>query len=162
MRLLGLIAALALAGPATADVVSSGPASVAVTIYRDDAVPDPAAAHWAGLGLGMITETRDGDLPAGQSRLLLEGVADGALPETAAIEGLPEQIREQTFDYDLLSPGSLIEHSLDRPVELVRLNPKTGAIQRTLKLGSDALMNPIAVGDNLYVATEAAELIAIR
>jgi len=44
----------------------------------------------------------------------------------------------------------------------VALNPKTGAVQRTLKLGSDALMNPIAVGENLYVATTAAELIAIR
>ena len=32
--------------PAAADVVSQGPASVAVTIYRDDAIPDPAAAHW--------------------------------------------------------------------------------------------------------------------
>jgi outer membrane protein assembly factor BamB len=46
--------------------------------------------------------------------------------------------------------------------EAVALNPKTGAVQRTLKLGSDALLTPIAVGDDIYVATEAAELIAIR
>ena len=46
--------------------------------------------------------------------------------------------------------------------EAVALNPKTGAVQRSLKLGSDALMNPIVVGENLYVATQAAELIAIR
>ena len=44
----------------------------------------------------------------------------------------------------------------------VALDPKTGAVLKTLRLGSDALMNPIAVGNNLYVATEAADLIAIR
>jgi len=46
--------------------------------------------------------------------------------------------------------------------EAVALDPKTGVVQKTLRLGSDALMNPIAVGDNLYVATENADLIAIR
>jgi outer membrane protein assembly factor BamB len=46
--------------------------------------------------------------------------------------------------------------------EAVALNPKTGVVQRRLKLGSDALITPIAVGSDLYVATQAAELIAIR
>ena len=59
----------------------------------------------------------------------------------------------------LSGPNLVLVSSLG---EAVALNPKTGAVQRTLKLGSDALMTPIAVGDNLYVATQAAELIAIR
>jgi outer membrane protein assembly factor BamB len=46
--------------------------------------------------------------------------------------------------------------------EAVGLDPKTGLVQRRLKLGSDALIAPIAVGPDLYVATQAAELIAIR
>jgi outer membrane protein assembly factor BamB len=46
--------------------------------------------------------------------------------------------------------------------EAVALNPKSGAVQRSLKLGSDALLTPIAVNGTLYVATQAAELIAIR
>jgi outer membrane protein assembly factor BamB len=46
--------------------------------------------------------------------------------------------------------------------EAVALDPKTGAQQKTLKLGSDALIGPIAVGGMIYVATDAAELIAIR
>jgi outer membrane protein assembly factor BamB len=46
--------------------------------------------------------------------------------------------------------------------EAVALNPKTGATLRTLKLGSDALIGPIAVGGLIYVVTEAAELVAIR
>ena len=115
------------ARPAAAgDVISAGPASAAVTIYRDDAIPDPAAAQWGGQGLAMIAETRVVDLPAGESRLVLEGVSDGAIPETAALEGLPGHIVEQNFDYDLLSPGSLIEHSVGQPVQLVRINPRTG------------------------------------
>ncbi len=44
----------------------------------------------------------------------------------------------------------------------VALNPKTGAVLGALRLGSDALIGPIAVGGMVYVVTEAAELIAIR
>ncbi len=44
----------------------------------------------------------------------------------------------------------------------VALNPKTGVALTTLRLGSDALIGPIAVGGMVYVVTEAAELIAIR
>ncbi len=46
--------------------------------------------------------------------------------------------------------------------DAVALNPKTGAVERRLRIGSDSLMTPIAVGPDLYVATQAAELIAIR
>jgi len=46
--------------------------------------------------------------------------------------------------------------------EAVALNPKTGEVLKRLRLGSEALMNPIAVGPDLYVAAENAELIAIR
>jgi len=111
-----------------ADVISAGPGAVAVTIYRDEAIPDPAAADWNGYGLAMIAETRTVDLPAGVSRLVLQGVADGALPETAALQGLPGRILEQNFDYDLLGPGSLIQHSVGRPVQVRRVNPHTGKV----------------------------------
>jgi outer membrane protein assembly factor BamB len=46
--------------------------------------------------------------------------------------------------------------------EAVALDPKTGAVQKRIKIGSDALMSPIASGPYLYVVTESAELIAIR
>ncbi len=123
---IALAIALAVAGATWAQVISPGPATVAVTIYSDDAIPDPAAAEWSGEGLAMVRETRTVDLPAGESRLVLEGVANGALPETAAIEGLPGRIAEQNFDYELLGPGSLIEHSLGRTVQRVRTNSRTG------------------------------------
>ena len=46
--------------------------------------------------------------------------------------------------------------------EAVALNAWTGALEKRLRLGAEALMNPIAVGPDLYVAAENAELIAIR
>jgi outer membrane protein assembly factor BamB len=46
--------------------------------------------------------------------------------------------------------------------EAVALDAKSGAVQKRLKIGDDSLLTPIAVGPDLYVATEAAELIAIR
>jgi len=46
--------------------------------------------------------------------------------------------------------------------EAVAINPKTGVVERRLRLGSDALIGPIAVGGTIYVASETAQLIALR
>jgi outer membrane protein assembly factor BamB len=46
--------------------------------------------------------------------------------------------------------------------EMVGLNPRTGVLEKTLKLGSPALLTPIAVNDMLYVASDKGDLIAIR
>jgi outer membrane protein assembly factor BamB len=46
--------------------------------------------------------------------------------------------------------------------ELVSLNAKTGEVEKRVELGSPALMSPIAAGDTIYVATDAAQLIALR
>ena len=115
------------AGDASAaDVASPGPSAVAVTIYRDDAIPDPAAARWIGYGLAMISETREVALPAGDVRLVLEGVTDGIITETASLSGFPGKVLEQNFDFELLSPATLIEHSVGRQVQVARTNPRTG------------------------------------
>jgi len=46
--------------------------------------------------------------------------------------------------------------------ELVALNAKTGAEERRIRLGSGALIGPVAAGDTVYVLTDAAQLIALR
>ncbi|MBV9993947.1 MAG: DUF4139 domain-containing protein [Caulobacteraceae bacterium] len=117
--------------PAVAEVVSPSVESVAVTIYQDREVPDPAAAKWDGYGLAMISETRTVDLPAGQTRLTFVDVADGALPQTATLEGLPGRIVEQNFDFNVLTPATLIQHSVGRPVRLIRINRRSG--ERTVE-----------------------------
>ena len=46
--------------------------------------------------------------------------------------------------------------------ELVALNPKTGALEKTVKLGTPALLSPIAVNDTLYLVGDKGVLLAIR
>ena len=46
--------------------------------------------------------------------------------------------------------------------EAVAIDAKTGVVQRRIKLGADALLGPIAANGTLYVATQGADLIAIR
>jgi outer membrane protein assembly factor BamB len=46
--------------------------------------------------------------------------------------------------------------------QAIALDPKTGATQSTVSLGSPALMSPIAMDGMLYVMTDAAELVAIQ
>jgi outer membrane protein assembly factor BamB len=46
--------------------------------------------------------------------------------------------------------------------EAVALDAKTGVVSQRLKLGDDALLGPIAAGNMIYVATQKADLIAIR
>ncbi|HUO12324.1 MAG TPA: PQQ-binding-like beta-propeller repeat protein [Caulobacteraceae bacterium] len=46
--------------------------------------------------------------------------------------------------------------------ELVALNPKTGALEKRLKISDDTLLSPIAAGGMIYLATQKADLIAIR
>jgi outer membrane protein assembly factor BamB len=46
--------------------------------------------------------------------------------------------------------------------DLQARDPKTGDLQRTIRLGAPAMQPPIAAGDMLYVVTDKAELIAIR
>lgn len=124
-----LAASLLLAGTPS---VSSAPEKVSVTFYHDEAVdtsglvrPDNADAMRSE-GLAFVTETRTIDLPAGPALVEFRGVAATMVPQTAKIEGLPSGIVEQNFDYDLLSPGSLVAKSIGRTVHVVRTDPKTG------------------------------------
>ncbi|MEO8114884.1 MAG: PQQ-binding-like beta-propeller repeat protein [Phenylobacterium sp.] len=46
--------------------------------------------------------------------------------------------------------------------ELVSVNAKTGAVEKRMSLGAPALIDPIAVGNTVYVVTDTAQLIALR
>lgn len=126
----------ALAGPVRAqvEVVSPGSERTAVVIYRDrpvdtSALQERSADGDPGLaqeGLALIVETRTIDLPAGEAVIRLRGVATGIVPQTATLDGLPAQVIERNTDFDLLSPGSLLQRSVGEVVRVVRTNPATG------------------------------------
>lgn len=126
------MALVLLASPALADTIASPRAeTTAVTLYRGDARAFQTLQPWQReqalkKGLIMVTETRTVSLPAGRHTLRFEGVADGLIPQSAAVEGLPGGVIERNYDYALLSPGTLLERSLNQPVGIVRTNRKTG------------------------------------
>jgi hypothetical protein len=98
-------------------VTSPGADSVAVTIYRDD--------------LALVTETRTVDLPAGPVTFVVEGVVETLLPQSAIVTDQARPLAESNFDFDRLTPRSVLERSIGETVTLTRTNPATGAVTRT-------------------------------
>ncbi|HEX7760347.1 MAG TPA: hypothetical protein VF459_12645 [Caulobacteraceae bacterium] len=133
-----------------ADIPSPKADAVAVTIYRDGPATTESLRDLEAddtLGLAMVVEQRTVDIPAGRSRIRFQGVADGIIPESAAVEGLPGAVVERNFDYDLLGPGSILKRFVGQSVRIVRTNRKTGkATQETaiLRAGPDGVVLDIA------------------
>jgi len=92
---------------------------VAVTIYNDD--------------LALVRDRRQVTLPKGEFELALREVSARIRPETALLRSLSHQqgltVFEQNFDFDLLTPGKLLEKYVGRSVQVVRTHPQTGADQ---------------------------------
>jgi hypothetical protein len=116
-----LLAAACAAAPARAQapasVVSPRADSIAVTIYRDD--------------LALITETRTVDLPASPVTLVLDGVVETLLPQSAVLTDAERSPVESNFSFDRLTPKSLLERSIGETVTVTRTNPVTGTVTRT-------------------------------
>ena len=89
---------------------------VAVTIYNEN--------------LALVRDQRQVDLPAGTVDLALREVSARIRPETALLGSLTRPggltILEQNFDFDLLTPGKLLEKYVGKDVQLVRTHPETG------------------------------------
>lgn len=129
LSLPALMSALALPSLSEAQqapvVVSSAPQRVALTVYRDGSGNgdiDRANPH----GFAMITEIRKVRLPRGRAELRFEGVAEGIIPVSAIIEGLPGGTIEKNRDARLLSPASLIDGTLGRHVTITRTHKASG------------------------------------
>ncbi|PZQ56596.1 MAG: hypothetical protein DI555_04395 [Novosphingobium pentaromativorans] len=131
------VAAPALAAPEQADqqapepdrnervVVSRGPERVSLTLYRAPYGRGSLDLRYLG-GFALVTETRRIRLPRGRSTLRFEGVAEGIVPVSAVIEGLPGGTIEKNRDARLLSPASLVDGTLGRLVTVTRRDKATG------------------------------------
>jgi hypothetical protein len=119
-RLLLLSVCLAMPAVAQAPAISptapSAQGDVAVTIYNDN--------------LALVQDTRQLDIPAGRTRLEFPDVSAQIRAETVSFAAPDTGIVEQNFDYDLLSPGKLMEKAVGKVVTIVRVNPATGAETR--------------------------------
>jgi hypothetical protein len=121
---------LGVATPVAAQTVTSAvPESVSVTIYRspERSADDAINLNWLR-GYALVTEQRRVTIPAGTATLRFEGVAGGILAESAIVTGLPSGVSEKNLDADLLSPRSLYDRSLNRPVTIRRTDRATGRV----------------------------------
>jgi hypothetical protein len=126
----GLAAARGVVPAAASEVIAEPPSNLIVTVYRAP-YRESGSIDLDNLdGFALITETRLVRLPAGVSRVRFEGVADGIEPSSALITGLPGKVIEKNRDARLLSPAALVASAVGKPVELLRTNRKTGALQR--------------------------------
>jgi len=70
---------------------------------------------------------RNLNVPAGRSRQEFPGVSASIRPETVGLSGRGLSVVEQNFDYDLLTPGKLMESAVGNEIGIVRTNPGSGA-----------------------------------
>ncbi len=109
-------------------VDASPPTDLAVTIYRDpDRGPDEPLDPDYPQGFALISETRRVTLPAGESTIRFEGVAEGMVGVSAIVTGLPGGTIEKNRNAELLSPAALVNGALGNRVTITRTNPATGA-----------------------------------
>jgi len=115
---------------APTDVLAEPPSDLSVTVYRAPFRASGSIDLDVLQGFALISETRTVHLPAGESRLRFEGVADGIEPASAIVTGLEEGVLEKNRDAAVLSPSALIAAALGKPVVLTRSNRKTGRTER--------------------------------
>jgi hypothetical protein len=109
-----LVAGMAQAAPLRSTLDDQ--TALAVTVYNGD--------------LALVKDTRELDLPGGESVLELRDVSAQIRPETALLRvanGKPIRLLEQNFDFDLLTPAKLLEKYVGREVRVVRTHPTSGA-----------------------------------
>ena len=91
--------------------------SVAVTIYNEN--------------LALVKDERRIQFASGQNILAFRDVSARMRPETALLRSLTSpgklSVIEQNFDFDLLTPGKLLEKYVGKSVSVIRTNPATGA-----------------------------------
>lgn len=99
---------------------ASGRSGVAVTIYNDN--------------LALVKDTRQVRLERDSNRLAWRGVPARIRPETAQLRNLSDpagfRLQEQYFDFDLLTPQTLLDHYVGREVSVIHTHPGTGAETR--------------------------------
>ncbi len=146
------VSCLALAGAAT---VAAIPAAA-----QQSTATDPNGATQQGdlsvtiynNGQALVQDVRELDIARGTSRIAFPDVSAQIRPETLSFNAPDTTIVEQNFDYDLLTPGKLMEKAIGSTVTLIRTNPATGAETRErAEVLSTAGGVVVRIGDRIEV-----------
>ena len=110
--------------------MSAIPASVAadelnITFYGQQENQNNYSAYREGFAL--VQDDRDIAFGNGRMSVVLPNVSSAIDPATVTFRADNVEIVEQNFDFDLLTPGKLLEKSVGDTVEIIRTNPATGA-----------------------------------
>lgn len=81
-------------------------------------------------GVALIHDVRQLNLPKGRIVQEFPDVSAQIRPATVSLNLADAAIIEQNFDYDLLSPSSLMEKAVGEKIGLIRTNPATGVETR--------------------------------
>ena len=81
-------------------------------------------------GRTLVDDIRQVNYRSGIQSIALPGVSSAILPQSVTIRSDDIEILEQNFDFDLLTPAKLMEKAVGQYVELVRINPATGAEEK--------------------------------
>ncbi|HMA14827.1 MAG: DUF4139 domain-containing protein [Bacteroidota bacterium] len=94
--------------------------------------------------LGLVSETRRIELPAGETLVAIEDVPSQIQPETVLLAAPGLRIIEQSLAGDLLTPERLLEASLGQTIQIIRTNLMTGEQQvqeaRVLSIAGDVVL----------------------
>ncbi len=113
--------------------------ALSLTIYNED--------------LALVRDRRRVTLPEGIVDLALRGVSGRMMAATALLRPLDTQgmeVLEQNFNYDLLTPGKLLEKYVGREIRIRRTHPATGAQwEETARVLSTEEGVVVQVGDHI-------------
>jgi hypothetical protein len=122
-------------------VTQADQTAVAVTIYNEN--------------LALVKDRRRVTLAPGIQSLAFVDVSAQLRPETALLhsDGGQLEVREQNFEFDLLTPEKLLEESVGDTVRVVKTNPVTGAeTVEDAKILSVANGLVLKIGDRIETA----------
>ena len=77
-------------------------------------------------GQALVQDIRQLQIAQGRSRIEFPDVSAQIRPETLSFNAAGAGIVEQNFDFDLLTPGKLMEKAIGQTITLIRTNPATG------------------------------------
>ncbi|MEO1029019.1 MAG: DUF4139 domain-containing protein [Pseudomonadota bacterium] len=101
---------------------------LAITFYSGNA--DPSYYNAYNNGFAVIFDKRDIAFDTGENTVVWPGVSSAIDPATVTFNANKVGIIEQNFDFDLLTPGKMLEKSVGKTVDIIRHNRTTGEDER--------------------------------
>jgi hypothetical protein len=112
----GIAATILVAGAAVAEekpVPQENRTGLAVTLYAD--------------GFGLVKDRRKVALDVGSNIVAFEGVSAKMTPSSALVRAESGiRVLEQNFEFDLITPQTLLQRSVGKTIRVIRTHPTTG------------------------------------